>query len=677
MSYGNLAIWCAQIALLAAVAAAVAALFRLRPAPARLLYWQVLLAACLALPLIEPWQRETVVVTPSVELAAPVAAMPASPAPAPTPRRIPWPDAVLWVLGAGVAFRLGRFALGLARLRRYRRTARPLDPLPEPVDRARRELGVFPEMALSAEVSGPVTFGFADPVILFPARFLEWDPAHQAAVACHELLHVRRRDWLFTAIEEVVRAVFWFHPAVWWVLGQIQLSREQSVDREVVRLSVARERYVDALLAVSGARSQFDLAPAPLFLRRRQLTARVAAILKEAEMSYRRLLLSAAACAGCVLLAGWLVCGALPMKAAPQVVMDAPGVKVTGAERIMHRNPVEYPAEARAKGIEGTVILDVVLAPDGTVQDAAVLSGPEELRNAALASVKGWHFMRDAAPRQQVTLEYKLSFAAEPAAQVTVAAPPPPPPPPPGAGPGGPNVMYKVAPVTPSGGPGGANVMYGAVGPAGPMVSVRHLKEPAVLQHLIFRGLSPEATAELRRRLPFQEGQVVDNEALANANRVIHAFNPNVTITLASILPATRNADGSMQPQSGLTLMISPMGVFAGGFSGDIPRKVLGLEISGLSPEPAAELRQRLAIREGVTLDREAFMAELKRVSAGRETVRPASHRASEQRQPVRISDSTARITPPDMLELTFRVAPEGYPGVVARRRRCRRPRLA
>ena len=42
------------------------------------------------------------------------------------------------------------------------------------------------------------------------------------------------RDWLFTVVEELVRAVFWFHPAIWWLLGEIQLAREQAVDREVV-----------------------------------------------------------------------------------------------------------------------------------------------------------------------------------------------------------------------------------------------------------------------------------------------------------------------------------------------------------------------------------------------------------------------------------------------------------
>ena len=69
----------------------------------------------------------------------------------------------------------------------------------------------------------------------------ELDPAMQEAILCHELLHVRARDWLFTVAEELVRAIFWFHPAIWWLLGEISLAREQVVDREVVRThAVAR-----------------------------------------------------------------------------------------------------------------------------------------------------------------------------------------------------------------------------------------------------------------------------------------------------------------------------------------------------------------------------------------------------------------------------------------------------
>src|ERR1041385_5577948 len=146
------------------------------------------------------------------------------------------------------------------------------------------------ELRLSADITSPVTFGIRNPVVLLPSRFPDLDSPTQEAILCHELLHVERRDWLFAVGEEFIRAVFWFHPAIWWLLGEIQLAREQAVDREVIDLTQERDHYVDALLGIAGTRPQMDLAPAPMLLRRRHLKQRVVSILKDSRMSPVRIL---------------------------------------------------------------------------------------------------------------------------------------------------------------------------------------------------------------------------------------------------------------------------------------------------------------------------------------------------------------------------------------------------
>jgi TonB family protein len=195
-----------------------------------------------------------------------------------------------------------------------------------------------------------------------------------------------------------VRAGLWFHPAIWWLLGEIQLAREQTVDRAVIEMTKAREQYVDALLTVAGAALQLDLAPAPLFLRKRHLKLRVVSILKETRMSKTRTVSTLAA--GLAMLAGacWFVTTAFPLSAAPQSVTDAAGVSVDAqGARFMHRAPVTYPRDAQIAGIQGTVLAQVKLDADGNVSDATILSGPEQLRKPVLQSVLGWHFTKDAA----------------------------------------------------------------------------------------------------------------------------------------------------------------------------------------------------------------------------------------------------------------------------------------
>jgi protein TonB len=51
-----------------------------------------------------------------------------------------------------------------------------------------------------------------------------------------------------------------------------------------------------------------------------------------------------------------------------------------------------YPAEARAAGQQGIVILEVTIAPDGRVYDARILRSIPELDAAAVEAVKQWEF---------------------------------------------------------------------------------------------------------------------------------------------------------------------------------------------------------------------------------------------------------------------------------------------
>ncbi len=51
-----------------------------------------------------------------------------------------------------------------------------------------------------------------------------------------------------------------------------------------------------------------------------------------------------------------------------------------------------YPELARKMNITGTVKVEVVVAPNGTVKDAKVVGGHPVLANAALDAVKKWRF---------------------------------------------------------------------------------------------------------------------------------------------------------------------------------------------------------------------------------------------------------------------------------------------
>jgi protein TonB len=52
----------------------------------------------------------------------------------------------------------------------------------------------------------------------------------------------------------------------------------------------------------------------------------------------------------------------------------------------------EYPDELRKRGVEGTVMVQVLLGTDGLVKDAQVVKSIPELDSYALAAVRGWKF---------------------------------------------------------------------------------------------------------------------------------------------------------------------------------------------------------------------------------------------------------------------------------------------
>ncbi len=495
--WDNLITYSLQIGLLVGLAAFIPSLLRLRVPRARLLYWQILLAACLILPKVRPWRQA--VVTDLVDVTTTVVLV--TPAKSGSTRIPPATEIALAVLAAGAVIRLGWLAVGLWRLRRYRLHSRAW---------ACGKPGACPTR-ISEHIKSPVTFGFWRPVILLPAGFPEMDPARREVILCHELLHVERHDWLFTFAEEWVRAIFWFHPAIWWLLGEIQLAREQAVDRTVVERTQARDEYVDALLAIAGAGIQPDLAPAPLFLRRRHLKHRVVSILKEVRMSRTRWISGLAAGLGFLAGACWFVATAFPLAASPQVVRDAPGVSVdVGGAALMHRAPVAYPEAARRAGVQGVVAVEAKLDAEGNVIDARVLSGPDELRKAALTSVFGWHFAHGPAGASRVvSIAFQLPAEGSGAAAVHEGG-----------------VVRGV----PGGvGAGSEPSVRGALSgsPRRPALVGRTLGSISVM------GLSDQARNDLLARLPLHEGDPIAEDSLPKTLAAVREFDEHLRVALA------------------------------------------------------------------------------------------------------------------------------------------------
>ena len=185
------------------------------------------------------------------------------------------------IAGLGVL----RVAFGLWRVQKLRAGSTALEP--STLDpRLQRTLQEFASrsvtLAVSEQLQIPAAIGFFRPRVVFPAWSMrELSPDELNAVLIHELAHLRRWDDWTNLTQKVLRSLFFFHPAVWWVESQISLEREMACDDIVLSRRVSPRSYAECLVSVaekSFLRRSLALAQAAVS-RMRHTSRRVTQIL--------------------------------------------------------------------------------------------------------------------------------------------------------------------------------------------------------------------------------------------------------------------------------------------------------------------------------------------------------------------------------------------------------------
>ncbi len=159
------------------------------------------------------------------------------------------PIALIWSVGVLVlALRLATGFRHLNRLGQRARFSNELDPI---VQHWRKILGVSERVVIkiSDEILVPCVFGFARPVLLLPAALaLKIDRTQLELVILHELVHVKRWDAWFNALQLAIETALFFHPTVHWISGHVRNDRELLCDQDVLKASAQPLAYARALL---------------------------------------------------------------------------------------------------------------------------------------------------------------------------------------------------------------------------------------------------------------------------------------------------------------------------------------------------------------------------------------------------------------------------------------------
>ena len=217
-------------------------------------------AGMLAVPLVSVWLPPQIWEVPGWRMAAPagqgIVDIPVTPVAQRTGPAGPrmHVNALAAVYAAVAALLLLRMVAGGVRLRRMLRASR-LEDLPEAAQIA-RDLGLnacHTAIRSSPRVVIPFTVGVRRPVVLLPEDWRSWPPAKLRSVLAHELAHAAAKDWLAARLAALNRAVYWFHPAAWWLERRLAAAAEECADRTALAVVGDRQSYVETILDFARA----------------------------------------------------------------------------------------------------------------------------------------------------------------------------------------------------------------------------------------------------------------------------------------------------------------------------------------------------------------------------------------------------------------------------------------
>ena len=174
----------------------------------------------------------------------------------PTPSTITLPASwALYLFGTWAVIAAGLLigvVRGLWHLHVLRKSAVPimpaaLDPrLRRTLERARAKRSV--DLCRSDRVQVPTAVGLAKPMILIPCWVMqELSSEELNQILLHELAHFGRWDDWTNLAQQVVKALFFFHPAVWWIEQRVSLEREMACDDAVLAETASPRAYAECL----------------------------------------------------------------------------------------------------------------------------------------------------------------------------------------------------------------------------------------------------------------------------------------------------------------------------------------------------------------------------------------------------------------------------------------------
>jgi TonB family protein len=162
---------------------------------------------------------------------------------------------IVWI--AGCAFFLGHWWFRHYRFSRLLRMGgkEVRNELLSSLESLKDRLGIRRRAKLRIVWQGsePGVYGIWHPVLVIPEEMpRQLGPAEVEAVLAHELVHVARRDNLWSNLQMLVCCIFWFDPIVWFLDRRLIAERECSCDERVIAVLENSKAYASGLIKMTS-----------------------------------------------------------------------------------------------------------------------------------------------------------------------------------------------------------------------------------------------------------------------------------------------------------------------------------------------------------------------------------------------------------------------------------------
>lgn len=258
--------------------------------------------------------------------------------------------------------------------------------------------------------TGPAVVGLRDAAIVVPAWFASLPDEERRLVLAHEAQHIAEDDHVLLWWARFLAVLVPWHPAIWYANHRLRLAVEEDCDARVLGSGASPVAYADTLVNVAQRAQGRQPVLAPALLEpASSLSRRITAMFAPPARFPRVVSIGATAAGVALFIVGCMTrepTGAKPVKASDPLVITATRTASTDGRDSVYfeyqvQNPVRqlpggmaprYPDSLRAAGVQGEVLAQFIVNPDGKADLATwkvLKASHEQFANAVYAALPG------------------------------------------------------------------------------------------------------------------------------------------------------------------------------------------------------------------------------------------------------------------------------------------------